>query len=485
MKPGCTSRKKYAVNGIIIMLASMVFSVSSFAQQGLDFFALPQKKQEGFLRSVNEKFSNLDKAITRKTTKTLQRLQKQEHRLYTKLYKKDSVAAKKLFANTDQQYAQLQNKLLSAGDSGKQKELKQYFSNYDTISTSLSFLQQKLPASSSIASSVQASKQVVQQFGSRMQVANEIKKQLRERKKLLADNLEKFGLTKQLKNLNKEVYYYQEQLNAYKELLHDKKKLEQKAIAALRNTAAFKDFMSKNSILAKMFQIPGTPASATNNVTGMQTIASVQAQINERFGNSGVNPQQYMRQQVNAAQGELNTLKSKLNKVKKASSNDEEMPKGYNSQKSKSFLKRLTYETNCQTQKIETTMADVSLTVGYKINDRSIISIGGAARVGLGKDWNNIRFTNEGFGLKSVLDWKVKHGIWMMGSYETNYYNRFSESQYNGNIDPWQANILLGLMKKIQINSKKTSTVRLAYNLMYKQNNFLTQPVVFKVGYGF
>jgi len=446
--------------------------------------ALAHPADGKYLAAVSQKFDVLNKRLGRSVTRAIARSQKQEQKIYRKLLKKDTLAARKFLEQSNEQYAALQQSFTAAKEGQVNKPLKEYNKYFDTIKTTLNFLQQSTNITNNPA--LQKALGNSKQYEVLMQTSNEVKRLLAKRSSQLSNELARYGVGKQLNKLKGEAYTLKAQLNEYKSLLKDRKKAEQKLMTALRSSKRFNEFIKKNSILARMFNVPNEPAnSATGSLAGLQTISSVQAQINQRYGNTGINPQQYMNQQVNAAQNQMNQLKARLNKAKAGSNSDPEMPKNYSSLRSKNFLQRMTFETNFHTQRLQVTMTDISLTVGYKLNDRSIFSIGGSARIGLGKDWNNIRLTGEGYGLRSVLDWKLKHSLWMTGSYETNYYNRFNTPAYSSYTDPWQANILLGLMKKIRLNSKKSSTVRLAYNILYKQNNFLTQPVVFRVGYGF
>src|SRR5882762_4889628 len=59
------------------------------------------------LHRIQEKTASLDLQLTRQTEKYLERMARREQRLYKKLYRVDSVAAKSLFAGTQGQYAAL------------------------------------------------------------------------------------------------------------------------------------------------------------------------------------------------------------------------------------------------------------------------------------------------------------------------------------------------------------------------------------------
>lgn len=392
--------------------------------------------------------------------------------------KKDSVAAKVFFAESGAFYQDCNKAIAEAKSGNTTKELKQFDKYFDSISTTIKFLKEKVGGGKTIKTALETT----QRYSQLLQANNEIKRSLSKRSKLLRQSFGGVATDKQLRKLQTNAYVLKEKISGYRKQVADRKAVEKKFLSALRKDRRFTDFMKSKGWLATFF--PPSEGSAAAN-SSLQTIASVQAQINQRFGNSGVDPRQFMNQQVSVAQNRINDLKARLNKIKAGSSSDPEMPQRFNAERGKSFMKRLTWETNFHTQHIQVTMTDVAVTVGYKINDKSVFSLGGSARVGLGKDWNSLKLTSEGYGLRSVLDMKLKHSIWMMGSYETNYYSRFAGAQYSAPVNPWQANILVGFMKRIQITSKKNGMIRLAYNVLYKQNRFITQPVVFKVGYGF
>jgi hypothetical protein len=52
--------------------------------------------------------------------------------------------------------------------------------------------------------------------------------------------------------------------------------------------------------------------------------------------------------------------------------------------------------------------SDLGLSLGYKLNDKSVIGFGASYKVGMGRAWNHISITSEGAGLRSFVDWKIK-----------------------------------------------------------------------------
>jgi hypothetical protein len=468
----------------IVLLACLVISQISSGQDEKGFFSLSEKNQKKFIKSISDKFQTLDEQITKRTNKTFDNLQRQEEKLYKRLAKKDSTQAKKMLEESRNKYASLREKL----NTSNQKQLKEYLPFFDTVTTGFSFLNKYIAAGHPLKDKLKQSSDYASRLGSKMQIANEIKSQLKERKRLLSHELDQFGLVKRMKRLNKEMYYYQEQLKEYKSLLSDPSKIEKRALSLFRNSSAFNEFMKKNSMLAQLFKLPddyGSPAS----LAGLQTQASVQALLAQRLAGAGANPQQYIGQQMNRAQSELTKLQNKVKKIGGRSSTDLDMPDNFkpNTQKTKPFMQRLEYGTNFQTQQVNSyfpTTTDVALTVGYKLNDKSVIGIGAAYKFGLGSI-QRIRLTHEGAGLRSYIDWKLKGSIWISGGYEQNYLQRFSGFRAISNVSVWRQSALLGVTKKINVGKKKGSKVQLLYDFFYQKDNIRTQPLVFRVGYGF
>ena len=256
---------------------------------------------DALYQSINKKVLTLQRDVEEKSVKALRRLQKQEAKLQKKLALKDSVAAKKLFAQT--KYQQLTDKLQHPTVT---KNFNEYIPQFDSLKTSLKFLEQtksisdKLPAG--FADKIKNVNLNVASLETKMQQAEEIKNYIKQRKEMLKAQLAKYDMLKDMKGLSKEAYYYQQQLNEYKAMLKDPKKLEQRAIDELKKLPAFASFMQKNSQLAQLFGMPANYGSA-ESLAGLQTRASIQNLLEQKFAGAGVNPQQYIQQQVADAQG--------------------------------------------------------------------------------------------------------------------------------------------------------------------------------------
>jgi prefoldin subunit 5 len=289
-------------------------------------------------------------------------------------------------------------------------------------------------------------------------------------------------LVTELKSFSKEAYYYKAQVEEYKALLKDPDKMEEKAMGILRNSAAFKDFMAKNSMLSSLFPTPGNYGTAPA-LQGLQTRTAVQQQLSAQIGGAG--GQQYLQQQVQAAQAQLNALKDKINKLG-GGSGDLEMPDFKpNNQKTKSFLQRIEYGLNIQSQKTNALLpvtSDIALTAGYKLNDKSVIGIGAGYKLGWGKNISNIHLSSQGLSLRSYADIKLKGSIWISGGYEYNYQHEFEKIDQLKDLDAWQKSGLLGLTKKYKIG-KKNGNMQLLWDFLSYSQVPRTTALKFRVGY--
>lgn len=252
----------------------------------------------------------------------------------------------------------------------------------------------------------------------------------------------------------------------------------------------FKEFFRSNSHLGSLFALPGG-SSASTSLQGLQTRASVQQAITARFG-SGPGVQQMLQENMQAAQGQLSELKSKLSQYSSRSvsnsSADVDLPEGFkpNNQKTKSFLQRLEYGANIQSQRASSyfpVTSDIGLSLGYKLNDKSSVGVGASYKLGWGRGWNNIRLSHEGVGLRSYLDYQLKGTLYVSGGYEQNYRTAFQNVQQLKGLSAWQSSGLLGLSKKYKVSKKLKGEMKLLWDFLSYQQVPRTQTILFRIGY--
>lgn len=465
---------------VFSFIALLIFISTSISQTRFDTIINKLDPQK-FAASIAKKAEKLEDKLVDKSMKVLDKLQSQEEKIYRKLLStKDSLHAKASLAEIDTRYKSLRDKLKSPSLSGTTR---QYIPKLDSLTTALKFLDQSV-VTGNIKEALSKTKSLQDKF----QQAEEIKKFIKERKELLKQQLEKLGLVKQLKQINKQVYYYSAQINEYKEILKNPKKIEKKAFELLTKTKIFQDYMRKNSMLASLFGFPRDIINSSNAVslTGLQTRMQINQVIQQQTAAGGPNVQQQIRQNIQDAQAQLQILKDKISQFGGNYDGGELPDFKPNNQKTKSFLKRLEYGGNLQTQKATyffPTTSDIGLSVGYKLNDKSIIGIGASYKLGLGNGWQNIKISNQGVGLRSFIDWQIKGNFFLSGGYEQNYKTAFTNFYQLKNKNAWQQSGLVGVSKKYKLSKKYNAKMQLMWDIMSYQQVPRTQPIVFRIGF--
>ncbi|MES2372833.1 MAG: hypothetical protein V4557_09655 [Bacteroidota bacterium] len=465
-------------------VSCQVGAMDSIQQKTLKYFDRVNVKK---LESIQNRYDGMQKKVTAYSLKSLKRLQKQETKIRKKLSGKDSLAAKQLGNYANEKYAKWMGEIKNP--SKIIKPVTSYLPGLDSMQTAFSFLNKSgsnIPGiSSDKISQVKALAEKAGNLQSQLQASTDIQKFIKERKQQLQDLLGKYSMANELKSFNKEVYYYQQQLDEYKSLINDPGKLEQKVLGYVREIPAFKDFMSKNSFLSKLFPSGGSGANG-QALPGLQTRTAVQQQFAQQSGGPS-DPQQMLQQQVQEAQGELSKLKVKLNQLGGGSGEIQVPDFKPNNQKTKSFWKRLEYGLNIQSQGTSNFLpatSDIALLAGYKINDKNTVGMGAGYKLGWGKNISNINLTSQGISLRSYLDMKLKGSIWISGGYEYNYQNEFEKIDELKNISAWQKSGLIGLSKKYKIG-KKNGNLQLLWDFLSYSQVPKTTALKFRLGYSF
>jgi hypothetical protein len=378
----------------------------------------------------------------------------------------------------------------------------------DSLKGSLSFLNnhpQLLSSSKILPADVQKSLSNLQQLQGKMQQAEDIKGFLQQRKQQINNYLSHSthlpaNITGLCNDYNKQCYYYSEQIKEYKNILNDPDKMMKTALTLLNKVPAFTGFMQKNSMLASLFNLPTAPANgatASQVVTGLQSRSQVVSALQNQVGSTGPNVNAMIQGNVQSAQGQVNTLRDKLKSLGGGGgSGDLAMPDFKpNNQKTKSFLKRLEFGTNMQSAQSSyffPTTTDLGLSVGYKLNDKSTIGVGASYKIGWGKDIRHITLTQQGIGLRSYLDVKIKGSFYASGGWEYNYQPlSTADSSSRGIHDlvstDWTKSGLMGLTKIVSLKSKtfKKTKLQLLWDFMSYRQRPQTPAFKFRVGYTF
>lgn len=477
------------VSASVLILSILIFQPRlSYAQKDSivpNIKKIPTK----YLKEVNNKVDKYSNRISSKTENTLVKLSKWENKIHSLVQKADPAIAERLFGSGAITFSSMLKKV-KEGKSIAENYKAQYDDYRDKLTTGINYMdQQKDQLNKKLLQPLSDAKQKIKELDKDVAESETVTKLIKERKQqLITASIKYIGKSKYLAKINKETYYYAETMRNYKEIFRDSKKAEETALTILHKIPAFTKFVTENSMLASLFGKPtdyGTPQS----LAGLQTRASVNSMIQDRIAAGGPNAAAVISQNIQQAQAELNNLKDKIIKVGGGSSNTDIPDFKPNTQKTKTFKQRVEYNTNFNIAKPSTfqpNTADIALGIGYKLNDKSIIGLAASYKMGFGSI-QNISITNQGVGLRSFVDWKLKKNFFVTGGYEMNYSTVFKNIATLKSLDAWQQSGLLGLSKKLKIKTKlfKETKFQLLYDMLHNNHVPITQPVIFRVGYNF
>jgi len=440
-----------------------------------------------YVKEINSKVDYLDQRLDRLTRKAVTKARKYEAEINKRLANTDSIKAVGIIGGSDDQYKQLEQRLANTGS------IQHLIPSFDTINTTLKFLNQG-PQVASIARglpvNVQKTLFKVNDLGTRLEKAELIRKFLNERKEYLKEQLHRLGFTKEIKKLSKQVDFYNGQLHEFKSLIRERRKAERKVIEFLSKSKPFQNFMQKNSMLASLFRFPFAPddPASVASLAGLQTRFEVNNLIQQQIGSNGLTQ---FQQNMDDAQSRLQQLRQNVFRSANNSTNWE-MPEGFkpNGQQGKAFMKRLEYGMNIQSRKAGNFFprtTDLGLSIGYKLNDKSLIGVGASYKIGWGNGWRNINITHQGVGLRSFIDWKLKGSFWLSAGYEHNYLTLFKSIDELKDANAWQQSGLIGLSKVISLKTRfiKKARFQLLWDFLSYRQVPQTEPIIFRIGYGF
>jgi hypothetical protein len=458
-----------------------------------------------YFDNISKQASSFSNIIDKKSTKLLQKLQRREAKLKGLLAKTDSLSAANFFAGAEQKYKEFSGRLAQKITGFEERLGGEYMAGFDSLKGSLSFLNSNKNFLSPVKSEkLNKALNEVKQLQNRLGQADAIKEFIRERKRQIQEMLSRYtslpaGAARVFGKYESDAFYYAAQVRNYKETFRDPDKLQRIALTVLNKIPAFQQFMKEHSELSGLFSLPGNYGTI-QSLIGLQTRVQVQQAMAGRFGNSA-NAGQMISQQVQAAQSQLDQFKQKLNALG-GGSGDIDMPDFKpNSQKTRTLFQRLEYSANMESTKSSyffPSTTDISLMVGYRIDDKKTAGLGLGGKIGWGKDIRHIVVTGEGLNFRSFIDIQIPspfggsrkgaNSFYATGGFEYNFQKPFSEVQQLYRVNDWTKSGLLGITKIVSLKSKvfKKTKLQLLWDwLSYSEKPGTQQPVKFRVGYNF
>lgn len=475
-------------DSITNLTTASVSKISNINTKSDSVISALQQIPKKYYSDVTKKIDKYSNRLTSKTEKTLTKLSKWENKIKKLLDEASPQTSAKLFGNNQVTFTSLLQQL-KAGQNLVTSNTSKYDEYRDKLSSGLKYVQtQRDKLDSNILKPAATAAAKMESLDQDVANSEEVEKFIKERKKqLINESVKYLGKSKYLKKINKESYYYVETIKNYKQIFSDEKKAEETALHILNSIPAFKKFMQENGQLASLFGTANA-ADAQQAIAGLQTRDGVNSIIQGRISAGGPNAAQMIQSNMNEAKNYLNQLKDKASKNGLSNSEQEIPDFKPNEQKTKTFFQRLEYGADLQSQKSGKylpTTSDISLSVAYKLNDKSRIGIGASYKIGWGTGFDNIRLSSQGIGLRSFIDWKIKKSYFITGGYEQNYRPSFTNASQVKNIDNWQQSGLIGFSKKYKINNKLKGNIQILYDFLSRSHTPVSQPFVYRIGYNF
>jgi hypothetical protein len=471
------------------------------------------------LGHIKSRTADLNHQLTNQTEKMLKKMASQEARLQKKLAAADPAAAKTLFADVNQHYAALAGQIRNDTSLHGRSFSGIYPPYLDSLQGSVAFLHQNPQSLSGSKGSLSPDQlrqladanTQLQALQAKMMDAAQVQAYIQQRKQQLSQYVTQHAnfqslFSKPLAGMNKQAYYYSQQVREYKEMWNNPDRLTHQVLVLLNRLPAFQVFMKDHSMLTGLFQLPGNYGTA-KAIDGLQTKDQVAQLIKTQVSGhapdsgaastpeGGANPNpgggagmDALQSSLQQAQSQLDTYKSKLDKLG-AGNGDMDRPNFKpNDQRTKTFLSRLELGADFQTTHNNyyfPMVTDLGLSVGYKLGHNNVVGVGASYKLGWGNGIRDISLSSQGVGLRSFLQVRLKGSLSASGGFEYNYTTPFTSYQQLRQLQYWTRSGLIGLTKILALKNRvfKKTSVSLLWDFLSYQQVPKTQPLLFRLGY--
>jgi hypothetical protein len=333
--------------------------------------------------------------------------------------------------------------------------------------------------------------------------------QLKEQKNKLAGNQQVNGLIEQrlafLKSLNtnpktklkglggmdKQVFYAKSKIQALKEISEDPSKVEEQALEYLQGEEGF-DKLLQNASGNNSNALAGKSVDELERM-GYQTKRQMTAQLQGKLGSGLSTVQQNMAAQVKDYSDKLKDVKSIQTTIKQTKQsatqfkNTEKPAFKVNLMRGKPFMQRIEKQFNWQANRaaLDGKPATLQLSgmAGFRHTPKLSYGLGLALITGLGQNWNHVKISFEGLGLRSYAAWQWQYGIGAYVGYERTYkqaafitsQGEIISSEYNNhNKSAYNDAVLVGLTKSYKLNDKLNGSIQVLYDIWWKEKGLKT-----------
>lgn len=430
-----------------------------------------RSKEEKLFRQMEKKYRKLTKEISLKREKLLSSLLRQEKKI-------SRVLSPERLSVIDSLYARFNGRLQGNGFISGLNGLNNYLPAIDSLATGINFLNMRRMGSGQLNNLSEVTRQFQQEWNKTQVVQNFINDRYHQIQATIANT----QAIQMIKIVKKEMVYYHLQVAKYKKMLNNPDQALQAVLQIIKKQPGFHDFMSSNCQLAALFSVSNAVSAPQN---GLQTRSAILQQTELQMAGTESNPQQYLQQQLLAAQSQIDILNEKINQM--GGSRNEITIHDFkpNLQRTKTFFQRIEWGLNIQSGKpndLFPVTSDVAIMIGYKLNDKSTVGIGGAYKMGWGKNLSSIHLTHQGVGLRSFLDIRLKGSFWITGGIELNHQQEFRRIDELKDLNAWQRSGLIGFTKKYKL-AKKSANLQILWDFLSYGQIPKVQALKFRLGY--
>lgn len=291
---------------------------------------------------------------------------------------------------------------------------------------------------------------------------------------------------KSSRGIDKNIFYIREKVKVLKAISEEPDKVEVEALELLQGQSGFEEALQGEM---QVFADKDVPANDLERM-GYQTKQQMQHRLQQKFGTNHSGLQAGMTKQI----GEYQDKFKELENVKKAVRDTKQSAQNFkhtdmaafriNPMRALPFGRRIEKQYNWQTTRAtidgKPAMFQFSVLAGFKHTPRLSYGVGVATSIGLGKDWNNIRFTFEGLGVRTYTQYKMIWGIAAYGGYERMFKNvvftgknantvEYNSKESQHNTRQYSEAVMLGLTKDYRINDKWNGSLQLLYDVWWKE----------------
>jgi len=471
----------------MMRLFLILFLVTSTAQAQEESEVLYQGKRylDLNIRSIN-KLNERDQKLQQRL---LNKLARKEHHYLQQLKRKDSVA----YANLQQHGSSYDSirTLAKNGISEKQKGFSN--SSIDSLQRIAAFLQNKSNVTGKIKTSEYTGQ--LQSAGQQSSYNHYIWGLIEQRANNLK-NTAKAG--HQLTGMNKQLFYARKKMKVFKDISSEPSKAEDLALETLQGEQGFDQCLHPNNPNS-MASLAAKGASVSDlEKMGYPTKRQLTASLQQKFGNGLGGMQQKMGSQMQGYMSEVKKLQTARNAAlqTKTSLSALRKPKKpefkINPMRGLPFAQRMEKQFNWQTSRStldgKPAMLQASVMAGFKHTPRLSYGIGIATSIGLGQNWNNLKLSFQGLGLRTYVSWQLIYGIGLYAGYERMYKQAafLDTKQASNELIPtthntrsYNESILAGLTKTYNINNKWNGSIQILYDAWWKEKG-LRSPIVLR-----